>query len=174
MVKKEINRKQKAFINEYLKCFNATQAAIKAGYSEKTAGSKGSQLLKIVNIAAAIEKRTKEMCMSADEALRLLSEQARGDLDDCIVIVDGKPRLDVSLLKEKGKLHLVKSIIPTASGTRVELYSAQRALELIAKAQGVFVEKVEVEEKKTVTVTHILKREEDETEERDGIQGAKE
>lgn len=143
MTKQRLSGKQRAFINEYLKCWNATKAAIKAGYSEKTAQQIGSQNLSKVVISEEIEKRVKEMCMSADEALWRLSEQARGDLDDCIIIKDGKPKLDVTLLKEKGKLHLIKSITPTAAGTKVELYSSQRALELIGKAQGLFIDRID-------------------------------
>jgi len=142
MASKRISKKQEAFINEYLQCWNATKAAIKAGYSEKSARVAGHRLITNDNISEIITERVKEMCMSADEALQRLSEQARGDLDDCVVIKDGKPKLDVKLLKEKGKLHLIKSITPTAAGTKVELYSSQRALELISKAHGLFIDRV--------------------------------
>jgi len=84
MIQKRLSRKQQAFINEYLKCSNATQAAIKAGYSKRSARGMGSENLTKPNIAEEISKRTKEMCMSADEALKLLAEQARGTLDDCM------------------------------------------------------------------------------------------
>jgi len=127
-----------------LKSFNATQAAKDAGYSEKTAYSIGHEILNIPEIADEIKRRFNEVVMSADEALKLLSDQARGTLDDCMDIGDnGKVTLNFAKAKEKGKLHLIKSIMPTANGLKVELYSSQRALELIAKAQGVFVERIE-------------------------------
>ncbi|MBK9446194.1 MAG: terminase small subunit [Betaproteobacteria bacterium] len=51
-----LNPKQRQFIAEYLIDFNATQAAIRAGYSKKTAGSQGFDLLKKPEIAAAVAK----------------------------------------------------------------------------------------------------------------------
>lgn len=50
-----LTRKQQRFVEEYLIDLNATQAAIRAGYSAKTAGQGGGQLLKNIQIAAAID-----------------------------------------------------------------------------------------------------------------------
>ena len=50
-----LTKKRRKFIQEYLKDFNATQAAKRAGYSERTAYSQGSRLLKIVEIADEID-----------------------------------------------------------------------------------------------------------------------
>ena len=52
--------KQERFVAEYLIDLNATQAAIRAGYSEKTAYSQGQRLLKNVEVAAAIQKALAE------------------------------------------------------------------------------------------------------------------
>lgn len=60
-----INPKNQRFVLEYLVDLNATQAAIRAGYSEKTAGAIGHELLKKPEIVAAIEKE------EADRAARL-------------------------------------------------------------------------------------------------------
>lgn len=69
------------FVEEYLLHWgNGTQAAINAGYSEKTAGSQASRLLKNVDIQRAIRARITERAMSADEVLLRLADQARGDL----------------------------------------------------------------------------------------------
>ena len=167
MAKRRISNKQKAFINEYVKCWNVTQAAKKAGYSEKTARQAGHRLFTKDYISKEIARRVREMCMSGDEALKLLSEQAKASLMD-VGSVDEKGRFfyDFAKAKENKKLHLIKSIIPTASGTKVELHSSQRALELIGKAQGLFTD-VRVEHKiKPVKITfvHTIK-EPNETEE---------
>ena len=50
-----VSPQQKKFVQAYMG--NATEAAIKAGYSEKTARSKGSQLLTKIDIKKAIEQR---------------------------------------------------------------------------------------------------------------------
>lgn len=59
-----LNDKQEAFVREYLKDFNATQAAIRAGYSQKTAGSQGFDLLK----KPEIQDRLREFRERAAEA----------------------------------------------------------------------------------------------------------
>ena len=56
-----ITEKKGIFSIEYLKDFNATQAAIRAGYSEKTAYSQGQRLLKDVEVIELIEKGKKEI-----------------------------------------------------------------------------------------------------------------
>lgn len=83
-----ISIKQKVFISEYVRDFNATQAAIRAGYSADTAYSQGQRLLKHVEIAEAIQARVDEIAMSAAEITIKLTEQARGDLGVFFKIVE--------------------------------------------------------------------------------------
>lgn len=75
-----LSNKRKAFVEAYLRSWNATQAAIAAGYSERTAGSQGHELLKIPEIDAAIKRRLTELTMSPDEVLTRLTEHARADM----------------------------------------------------------------------------------------------
>ncbi|HEN6657431.1 TPA: terminase small subunit, partial [Streptococcus agalactiae] len=53
----KLTLKQQKFIDEYIICGNATDAAIKAGYSKKTAGQIGEQNLKKLEIKQAIQSR---------------------------------------------------------------------------------------------------------------------
>ena len=85
----KLTDKQTAFVREYLLDLNATQAAIRAGYSERTAYSVGQRLLKNVEIqravAAAQAKRARRVEIKAEDVLRGVIEvttQARdsGDL----------------------------------------------------------------------------------------------
>jgi phage terminase small subunit len=55
-----LNLRQRAFVCEYLIDLNATQAALRAGYSQKTAGSLGHELLKKPEIEAAISEAMKD------------------------------------------------------------------------------------------------------------------
>ena len=67
--------KQKAFVDEYLVDLNATQAAIRAGYSAKTAAQQSSRLLINVNIAQAIaEAQAKRAAKTARTALEVLKD----------------------------------------------------------------------------------------------------
>lgn len=80
----EPNEKQKRFAAEYLIDLNATQAAIRAGYSEKTAGQKGFDLLKKVEIQKLIqegvEKRSERTEITQDQVVRELAKVAFSDL----------------------------------------------------------------------------------------------
>ena len=80
-----LNEKQKRFCDEYLVDLNATQAGIRAGYSKKTAYSSAQRMLKNVEIRACIEKKLEEAGMSKMEALKLVSDIARGNLGDYFV-----------------------------------------------------------------------------------------
>ena len=71
--------KQQRFVEEYPVDFNATQAAIRAGYSERTAGSIGDENLRKPDIAEAIQKRIATLQMSADEASIRMADAARFD-----------------------------------------------------------------------------------------------
>lgn len=80
------DERQIKFVEEYIKSLNATDAAIKAGYSEKTARSQGSRLLTNVDIQKAIqqakaerEERTK---IDADYVLKRLVEIDQMDVLD--------------------------------------------------------------------------------------------
>lgn len=67
--------KQEAFVREYLIDLNATQAAIRAGYSPKTANEQGARLLANVSIAAAVAQAKNERAQKCDiDALWVLRE----------------------------------------------------------------------------------------------------
>lgn len=78
--------KQQRFVEEYLIDLNATQAAIRAGYSEKNADKIGSQLLGKTRIAASIrdaqEKRTRRTEITADYVLTTIRETVEALLND--------------------------------------------------------------------------------------------
>jgi len=82
----KLTPKQDAFVQEYLKDLNATQAAIRAGYSAKTAGQIGDENLKKPQIAAAIEKakaeRSERTKIDADWLLTRWADEAEADLAD--------------------------------------------------------------------------------------------
>lgn len=75
---KKLTAKQSLFVNEYLVDLNATQAAIRAGYSEKTAKEIGCQNLTKVNVQEAVQKsmdaRAERVESEADWVLRTIKE----------------------------------------------------------------------------------------------------
>lgn len=87
-----LNDKQQRFCDEYLIDLNATQAAIRAGYSEKTAYSQGQRLLKKDEAKSYIEARMaekeKELIADQDEVLKYLTNVLRGKSQSEIVVVE--------------------------------------------------------------------------------------
>ena len=87
------NKKHEKFCNEYIKDMNATQAAIRAGYSEKTARSQGSTLLTNPNIKSRVaelrEAYFNENIMTAQQVEYELTKIALGISKEKQVIVEG-------------------------------------------------------------------------------------
>lgn len=82
--KKELEPKQEAFCQEYIKDFNASQAAIRAGYSEKASRSVASRMLTKANISdrinELIQKRKAKVELTADLILAEILKLAQVDL----------------------------------------------------------------------------------------------
>ena len=135
-----LRKKQKAFIEYYLQSWNATEAALKAGYSERTARSIGSENLTKPYIQEEIQRRLDEICMTSDEVLTSLAEIGRADISDFIELDDTGhiKQFDFGKAQKAGKLHLLKSITPTANGLKIELHDRMKALELIGKHHELF------------------------------------
>lgn len=139
--------KQQIFVNEYLKCWNATEAARRAGYegNENTLSSVGYENLRKPDIDDAISRRLQENAMSADEVLMRLADQARGDVGDFVSFQEGLRLPIIDLAKSKDKTHLIKKIKYGKDGQiEFELYDAQSALVHLGKAHGLFTDKVQV------------------------------
>lgn len=87
-----MNERQRRFADEYIKLGNATQAAINAGYSKKTAGRIAGENLKKLEIKSYIDEQMQELhksnIMDAMEALYILSEIARGKRDEEVLILN--------------------------------------------------------------------------------------
>jgi phage terminase small subunit len=161
----KLTNKQKVFINEYLISFNATEAALKAGYSPKTAYSQGARLLKVVEIKEALRLKLTETAMSSEEVLKRLAEMARGDMADLMEITASGFTLKLSEKNEDGtitvnpKTKLIRKIKQKVTTflaknesqedrevieTELELYSAQDALQLLGKYHALFVDRTEL------------------------------
>jgi phage terminase small subunit len=99
---RQLTRKQRLFVAEYLVDLNATQAAARAGYRKRSAYSTGHRALRIPAVRAAIEElqaeRLERLAMSADEMLVQLSLMARANVLDYLRPGDGAPITDLSEL----------------------------------------------------------------------------
>ena len=124
----KLTAKQQRFVDEYLIDLNATQAAIRAGYSKGTAYSIGVENLRKPEIQKRIQERmnAKEASLIAtqDEILKYLTSVMRGESMSAVIVVeDGLPREMGKHPNEKERL---------------------QAAELLGKRYGLYVEKVDL------------------------------
>ena len=149
LVKMSHNNRQRVFIEEYLQCWNASEAARRAGYSLKTAYSIGQENLKKPEIKEAIEARIAEKVMSANEVLDRLSQHARGSMED--FIHPESMSVDLAAAQRNQKLHLIKKVKyitrtdddSQTETVEFELYDAQAALVKLGQFHRLFIERVE-------------------------------
>lgn len=129
--------KQKRFCDEYLIDCNATQAAIRAGYSKKTAHAIGDENLKKPEIKGYIEEKLTEISSrktaDAREVMEYLTAVMRGEHTEQVLrlVGNGTQRIDTMNVTEKDRL---------------------KAAELIGKRYGLFKENVNVEGAMGVTI----------------------
>lgn len=146
-----MTNKQKRFIEEYLIDFNATQSAIRAGYSVDTAKDIGCENLAKPNIKKAINKalaeRSRRTGITQDRVIQELARIAFVNFND-IVNENGEIKSDASAddlaCVESYKVENGDSINGSSSKREVKLASKMKALELLGKHLGMFSDKFDV------------------------------
>jgi phage terminase small subunit len=140
-----VNKKQELFVQEYLVDLNATQAAIRAGYSKKTAGAVGHDLLKHPEIESALQKamdrRSNKVGVTAERVLKELEVIAFSDISE-VLSVDRFGRVLVNSLSElppqtRRCIESIKQVtteIPDGQGGTVE--KVQLAVKLHSKVSA--------------------------------------
>ena len=123
----KLKPKELVFAEEWLKTTNATQSAIKAGYSARTAYSAGNRLLKKVDVRQYIDERLAEMKESSiadtNEVMQFLSSTMRGDIPDQFGLDPAlNDRLKAAeLLGKRYKLFTDKQEISGADGEPIKV-----------------------------------------------------
>lgn len=143
--------KQQCFVNEYLIDLNATQAAIRAGYSAKTADQQGSRMLANVKvqqaIAEAMAERSKRTGVNQDRVVLELAKIAFVKMTD-IVNSDGEIRSDATdddlACIESVKYKRSDSDTGSMEEREVKVASKLKALELLGKHLGMWNDKLDV------------------------------
>jgi phage terminase small subunit len=122
-MEQKLNKRQALFVAEYCKCLNASEAARRAGYSEKSAKRLGYDNMHKPYIKAAIAERLehaeKRNSADADEALDILWQIARGETTD-----------DITIFIDKG----VQDVVEARTPTSVRKQAAEALLKLYTTA----------------------------------------
>ena len=139
----KLTEKQRRFVDYYVETGNKTEAAKKAGYSEKTAASIGDENLRKPAIKAAIDARLRELedkrIAKADEVMQFLTSTLRGEVKEERVVVEGtgEGRSDARIIKvqvsARDRLEAAKSLLK------------RYPMQLDAKEQKLKLQKLEAE-----------------------------
>lgn len=133
--------KQQKFCDEYLISGNATDAAIKAGYSPKTAKQTGSENLSKPDLRAYIDEQLEKLhsakIADAEEVIKYLTSVMRGEHTEQV-------------------LKLVGEGVQTVTDIDVSAKERLKAAELIGKRYGLFTDKVGVEGAVPVVIQNDL------------------
>ncbi|ODN40932.1 terminase small subunit [Piscirickettsia litoralis] len=149
----KLSPKKERFVEEYLIDLNATQAAIRAGYSEKTANKQGPKLLVNVGIQEEIQKRQEKLKIKAEEkqldVIQSYVEIARTSITDVLSWKDSKITIKDSdcippeiarciseITEEKSKF---------GSKLKIKMYDRKSSLDSLARHFGLFNQKTETE-----------------------------
>ncbi|MGV3328520.1 terminase small subunit [Streptococcus suis] len=148
--------KQRKFIDEYIICGNATEAALKAGYSKKTAGQIGEQNLKKLEIKSAIAERMKQLESSkvatAIEVLQILTSVLRQELTEEVVTLNPVTGEYVTVQKKPSIAEVIK-----AAGELLKRYPIQEQLEKIKQENELLRLKIETI-KGVQSDTHLMEK----------------
>lgn len=150
--------KQQRFVAEYLGELNATQAAIRAGYSAKTADREGYRLLRKAEIAAAVQAGKSKQIAAADlSAARVLEELRRLAFADLRRLFDEhgnlKPLTQLSAEDAAAiaSIEVVKKNLTAGDGkvdtvVKIRAWDKTRGLEMLAKHFALLTDVVRVDE----------------------------
>ncbi len=138
--------KQKIFCLEYLTDLNATQAAIRAGYSKKTARQIGQENLTKLDILDEIQKQQKvrinRLELKGENVIKQLSDIAFSDITDIvnIVTVENETKLVFTETKELSKSQRagIANLTIGKDGIKVQLHDKISALDKLAKHLGLY------------------------------------
>jgi len=146
-----LNAKQARFVDEYLVDLNATQAAIRAGYSEKTARQQASDLLAHPDIDGAIQAARHRLSeatgITQERVLNEIAKLAFANIGDYINVVGKDPHIDLSKCTPEQFAALTETTFETymeghgedaqiVKRVKIKMADKYRGLEMLAKHLG--------------------------------------
>jgi len=147
-----LNRKQEVFCNEYIIDLNGTQAAIRAGYSEKTAEVKASQLLRIVKVKDRVSELQKTRSIrtevTQDLVINEISKIAFANIQDIfdeygeLIPIHELPREVAAALQEINQDSIGNGDGEQVIKRKYKLSDKKSSLELLGRHLGLFTDKI--------------------------------
>ena len=161
----KLRPKQQRFVQEYLVDLNATKAAIRAGYSEKTAGSQGFDLLKKPEIELAVQQAFEDVAQRVGVTQQMVIKEyvrlAFSDLSDVVDVSSGEVVVhNLNELSEdvrRAVSEVSSSVTPSGINMRVKLHDKKGALDSLAKYLGLLKDNNDKGTNVQVNVAQIVK-----------------
>lgn len=146
----KLTPKQKLFCKYYLISLNATDAAIKAGYSKKTANRIGTENLSKPVIREYLEsqmkKREEKLDITADKVINEIAKLAFANTTDILeitdhgVVIKDLTKLDTSCISSAEEVFDKEGM---RLGVKIKLHDKTKNLELLGRHLGLFKDKIE-------------------------------
>ncbi|RKD22444.1 phage terminase small subunit [Caminicella sporogenes DSM 14501] len=144
----KLTEKQKRFCDYYIETGNATEAAIRAGYSEKTARFIGAENLTKPNIKTYIDKKLKELedkrIAKAEEVLKYLTSVMRGEEKEEVVVTE-------NIGDFESKARIIKK--------QVSAKERIKAAELLGKRYAMWTERQQIDGVATIQIIDDIEEE---------------
>lgn len=160
-----MTERQKRFCNEYLIDLNATQAAIRAGYSAKTAYSIGNENLTKPEIQEYIQHRLDEkedaLIAKQDEVLKTLTRIMRREELETVVVTCKKRK---SYYDDNGKKVIDDAEEPVMVSVPTKVSDTNKAAEMLGKYYALFTDKTQIDGGSAVVIINDIPRGEDNAE----------
>lgn len=157
-----MTEKQERFCMEYVICGNSAEAARRAGYSKKTAGSIGSENLDKPEIVARITQMLEEIrskkIADATEVLETLTRVLRREEHENVVVTLKKRTADYD---ERGKKRNIEQEEPQIVEIPTKVSDVNKAAELLGRRYALFTDRVSMEGEGLVTIVNDLPRGDD-------------
>ena len=145
----KLSAKRQRFIDEYCIDFNGTQAAIRAGYSIRTANEQAARLLATVSVKRALEEKRAEMAESSklktSDVIDELRRIAFSDITQVVSFNAAKAKVKSSRKLSEDARKVIASVSQTQNGLTVKMHDKVKALELLGRYLNIFTDRVEVE-----------------------------
>jgi phage terminase small subunit len=145
----KLSAKRQRFVDEYCVDFNGTQAAIRAGYSIRTANEQAARLLATVSVKKALDEKRLEIAeeskLKVSDVIDELRNIAFSDITQVISFSASKAKVKSSRKLTEDAKKTIASVSQTQNGLTVKMHDKVKALELLGRYLNIFTDRVEVE-----------------------------
>jgi len=149
-----LHPRHRRFVDEYLKDFNGAEAIRRCGYPTNHPADMAWEWLQRESVQTAIkeavEERTRRTLVDQDHVIHELAQIAFSDITDFVEWDEDGVRMKSSRTLPKGRRRAIVEVSQTNAGVKIKLADKNRALEMLARHKGMFIDRVETTNQITI------------------------